>query len=338
MSETLYMQRAIYLASLADEYRVQMNPKVGAVLVYKDRIIGEGYHQEAGKPHAEVNCLESVSPQDQIHIPESTMYVTLEPCAHEGKTPSCAKRLVAERVPRVVMGTLDPFPSVAGRGAQILRDAGIEVEVGMLEEECKELAKVFMVNQLERRPFITLKWAESADGFIDHKREYSKPAAQISTPFIQILTHRMRGAHMGIMVGKGTIIADRPQLNNRLWPLLPSPKVYVLDRSAETLSYVKERKGWQLIDDSTDLKALFEQIYREGINSVLVEGGATLLTALIEAGLWDELRREISPIQLTEGVPAPKLPPSVAPLRSHTLARHTLLYYQNSHPITTAKS
>lgn len=328
MSEVIYMKRAVYLASLADLHRVRVNPKVGAVLVYQGRIIGEGYHEEAGKSHAEVNCLDSVRPSDRPLIPQSTMYVTLEPCAHEGKTPSCAKRLVRERVKRVVIGVLDPFPEVSGKGAQILRDAGIEVEIGLLEEECKEVAKVFIVNQLERRPFITLKWAESADGFIDHKRTWSEPAAKISTPFIQILTHRKRGEHMALMAGKRTILADHPQLNNRLWDLLPDPQVFILDRRGVTMEYIKKREGWSLIQETDDLKEVFKQLYREGINSLLVEGGATLHSSLIKAELWDEIRREVAPIELYEGVEAPKLPDKALLSRTEVLDRHELLYYR----------
>lgn len=330
MEERRYMERAIYLASRAEAHLIQTNPRVGAVLVHQDRIIGEGYHMKRGEGHAEVNCMASVRPVHRHLIPDSTMYVTLEPCAHQGRTPSCARMLVAEKVKRVVVGTLDPFPEVSGKGCEILREGGIEVEVGLMQEECRELAKVFLTNQVQKRPYITLKWAESADGFIDRLRSPQEDAAKLSTPFIQLLTHKMRGEHCGILIGKNTLLMDNPSLTNRLFPGLPSPQVFVLDRSKATASLVSDRERWHLLSDTDHLPRLMTWLLEQGVTSLLIEGGTQVHQSFIHAGLWDMIRREVSPITLGNGVPAPVLPHLLLPTYSEDIDGHLLYYYKDN--------
>lgn len=331
MEDKLFMKRAIYLAHCADADQVKGNPKVGAVLVCDDKIIGEGYHQKAGKAHAEVHCIKSVPRELRHLIPKSTMYVTLEPCAHTGKTPSCAQMLAQLGLKKVVVGTLDPFPLVSGKGCEILRSAGIEVSVGLLEQECKAIAKVFLTNQKYHRPFITIKWAESADGFIDRKRSIEEKSAKISTPFIQLLTHKMRGEHLGIMIGKCTYIMDHPNLTNRLYPLLPSPEVYILDNHLSLKDELKNHSHWNLISDSYSLNKVLNDMYQDGITSLLIEGGSKVIQSFINAGLWDEIRQEIGTIKLGNGTKAPQLPQTLTPTDTLHIDGHTLLYYAKWH-------
>lgn len=327
MEDIQYMQLAIYLASRGENFEVNSNPKVGAVLVYNDTIIGQGYHIRQGDNHAEVNCIASVPERLRHLISQSTMYVTLEPCAHQGRTPSCAKMLVEQKVKKVMVGTLDPFPKVAGKGCQILREGGVEVSVGLLEEQCKEVAKIFMTNQLLRRPYITLKWAESSDGYIDYHRSASEPAAKISTPYIQLLTHKLRGEHDAILIGRGTAIMDQPRLNNRLYPGLPSPKVYVIDSHRESDALLTPKSDWHLIKGTDDLSQVVSSLYDQGITSLLVEGGAKIIQSFLRANLWDTIRREVGIIQLGAGVKAPQLPSSLSPSHIDYIDRHQLIYY-----------
>lgn len=329
MQENIFMKRAIYLASRASHSFTRSNPRVGAVMVYNNHIIGEGYHHEEGKAHAEVNCIQSIKPSYRPFIPESTMYVTLEPCAHQGRTPSCARMLADLRVKKVVIGTLDPFPKVAGKGCTILREAGIEIEVGLLEKECREVATVFLTNQASQRPFIILKWAESSDGFIDASRSDSTQASTLlSTPFTQLLTHRLRGECMGILIGSRTALLDRPSLTNRLWKGLPSPKRMIL--SGKKTIIPNEYLGandWQIISQEGDLKDTIKKLYQSGITTLLVEGGASIHNSFIEAGLWDLIRREISPKVLHSGVLAPTLPHSAILSNQYTLQENRFYFY-----------
>lgn len=305
MMDEKYMHRAIDLALRAETHSISPNPRVGAVLVHGDRVIGEGYHVRVGEGHAEVNCLASVREEHLHLIPESTMYVTLEPCAHEGRTPSCARRLVRERVKRVVVGTLDPFPLVSGMGIEILREGGVEVIAPFMEKECRELAGVFLVGQRLHRPYITLKWAETADGFIDRIRTSPEEMPlHLSSPFTRLLVHRERSMNMGILVGRRTYELDRPQLTNRLWTLSPAtPRPFLLS----SVRPDKMREGWGYVRGvcCAEMERL---LVEEGITSLLVEGGADTLRAFMEEGLWDEIRREVAPIRIREGVSAPRIP------------------------------
>lgn len=328
--EKLYMRRAIELASLG-EGRARPNPMVGAVIVHNGQIIGEGYHHAYGQPHAEVMAIRSVRTPELLA--SSTMYVSLEPCAHYGKTPPCATLLIKHRLSRVVVAMLDPYPQVSGRGVEMLRKAGITVEVGLCQAEAIALNKPFILQHTEHRPFFALKWAQSADGFIDRLRSSASEIPQLfSSPIRQRCVHRSRMQHDAILIGYRTALLDDPSLTNRLWygtsPLrivldlmcsLPSELKLFTDGAAPTwvLYYpeaaspptIKNRHVRYLPIDSNQplARAIADRLHREGIQSVLVEGGAKTLEAFLSTGLADSLEREIASIRLGEGVPAPRL-------------------------------
>ena len=322
-SHEYYMWRAIDLGYRAESREVRLNPRVGAVLVCADRVIGEGYHRCMGGPHAEVHCLNSVSSADRPLIPESTLYVTLEPCAHEGLTPSCARRLVSERVGHVVVGTMDPNPLVAGKGVAILREAGVSVEVGCLESQCRELAKVFLTNQKLHRPYVLLKWAESADGFVDRFRsDDTTPPARLSTPYTQLLVHRLRSQYGAILVGGHTFCLDRPSLTNRLWPPSHYSPLRIL-----LSSQISAPTGWVALG-SLSAEALASLLTRENIPSLMVEGGPQVLQSFIDLGLWDEARVETAPTLLHDGVSAPRLPETARPISVRTFGPNRITLYR----------
>lgn len=222
------MRRAIQLAksSAADTHP---NPNVGAVIVARGRIIGEGYHRRCGSAHAEVNAINSVAEGDRPLLKESTIYVTLEPCSHYGKTPPCAKLIIDTGIPRVVIACGDPFEKVRGRGVAMLREAGVEVVEGVLEDEARRLNPKFLTAHTLGRPYITLKWAQSIDGFMDAKRTAGQPHFRFSTPLDSALVHRERSLHDALLTTASTLIADNPRLDVRLWDG-PDPKVVVIDR------------------------------------------------------------------------------------------------------------
>jgi diaminohydroxyphosphoribosylaminopyrimidine deaminase / 5-amino-6-(5-phosphoribosylamino)uracil reductase len=247
--DELYMHRCIELAKLGG--KVAPNPMVGSVLVYGDRIIGEGYHQKFGEAHAEVNCINSVKPEDRHLIEQSTIYVSLEPCAHFGKTPPCADLIIKHNIPKVVIGCRDPFELVAGKGIEKLKAAGIEVSCGILEEECKGLNKRFFTFHRQHRPYIVLKWAQTGDGKIAHSLEESvsaqSPASNkkgaskrlfISNEYTNRLVHKWRSEEVAILVGTKTALLDDPELNTRLWPG-KSPIRLVVDKNLELPSSLK---------------------------------------------------------------------------------------------------
>lgn len=283
-----YMKRALRLA-LNGEGRVSPNPMVGAVIVHQGRIIGEGFHAFYGGPHAEVNAINSVKEEDKKFLKDSTIYVTLEPCAHHGKTPPCANLIVNTGLPKVVIGSLDPNPLVAGKGVGILEDAGIDVKSGVLENECVDLNRKFMKAQVSPYPYVILKWARSSDGFMAGLDSEGQPVGvAVSSPLSKVWMHRERAGVDAIMIGKNTQRIDRPALTTRYWGG-NSPKKIVAD-SRESL------------DDR--LRAL----RKEGVSSLMVEGGPTLLESFISEGLYDEIRVETSSLVLGEGLPAPALP------------------------------
>ncbi|MBP3822153.1 MAG: bifunctional diaminohydroxyphosphoribosylaminopyrimidine deaminase/5-amino-6-(5-phosphoribosylamino)uracil reductase RibD [Bacteroidaceae bacterium] len=279
-----YMSRCLQLARHG-EFTTAPNPQVGAVIVHEGRIIGEGWHRQYGGPHAEVNAVRSVRPEDESLLREATIYVSLEPCSHWGKTPPCAELLVEKGFRRVVVGCLDPNEKVAGRGIRRLREAGAEVVVGVLERECWWQNRKFMTFHTKHRPFITLKWAQSADGYIDRERQSRADgeAVRFSTDWTQTLVHRLRASHEAILVGRRTWELDQPSLTTRLWPG-KNPKRIVL---------------------TSDDVPLEEKI--AGYQSILVEGGARTLQSFIDADLWDEAFIERSELLLDCGVRAPEL-------------------------------
>ena len=311
MNDEKYMQRCIQLAKNGIQ-GARPNPMVGAVIVapltshsspLTSRIIGEGYHVRCGQGHAEVNAFASVHPEDEPLLKDATIYVSLEPCSHYGKTPPCADLIIKKGVRRVVVGTIDPFAEVQGRGIKKLQDAGIEVTVGVLEKECQWLNRRFFTYHSKHRPYIILKWAQTANGFID---EHGK-ALQISNEQTQMLSHQLRAEEDAILVGHTTESKEHPQLTVRHWHG-PNPKRVVLTH---------QRPLSQLIDD----------LYQQGIQSLIVEGGRQTHESFLAAGLWDEIRVETGAMTVADGTRAPQLPANVSLLSSETYGDNTLYRY-----------
>lgn len=299
------------------------NPMVGAVLVDNrtETILAEGWHQRFGEAHAEVHCFRNAEQQPIADYKDCTLFVSLEPCSHYGKTPPCAKLIIEKGVGRVVIGMLDPNPLVAGRGVEMLREAGIEVVVGVLEDECRELNKRFICLHEKHRPYVILKWAQTADGFIDYRRQrpaintqssdqHLNGALAISTPETKQLVHRMRAENMAIMVGTNTVLLDNPRLLNTHWEgrhpirvtldrhgVIP-PDARIFSPEAETIVY----------RENTDWTYVLADLAKRGIHSVLVEGGTTLLNAILDSGIWDEIHVETAPnLMIGDGVAAPHI-------------------------------
>lgn len=300
------MLRCLQLAAKGRGY-VAPNPMVGAVVVHKDLIIGEGYHRACGQAHAEVNAIASV--RDQRLLEDSTLYVNLEPCSHHGKTPPCADLIIGKKIPRVVIGTRDPFPKVSGGGIRRLEQAGVELITGVLEAECNELNKRFFTFHSKKRPYIILKWAQSADGYMDRHRQVGDGQLPVvfSDDYTRLLVHKMRAEESGIIVGKNTALLDSPQLTTRYW-CGESPRRLIAD-SGESLSQLMER------------------LYGDQVQSLIVEGGAKLLAGFIEAGLWDEARVEHSEVLLGAGVKAPQVDGVLAGVQK--CKKTNLLHYRN---------
>jgi diaminohydroxyphosphoribosylaminopyrimidine deaminase/5-amino-6-(5-phosphoribosylamino)uracil reductase len=320
-----YMYRCLQLAHNGKGF-VHPNPMVGSVIVHDDRIIGEGYHRQYGKAHAEANAIDSV--KDKLLLKESTMYVSLEPCSHYGKTPPCAQLIIDNQIPRVAVASLDPYPAVSGRGIKMLQAAGIDVVTGVLGQEARMLNREFFTVQTQDRPYIYLKWAQTQDGFIDklrHENECPQPTP-ISNDFCRMLVHKKRAEAGAIMIGTNTAVNDNPSLTTRYW-YGQSPVRVVLDRQgriphdynifngkAETIVFTEHTESAvekaEFIRVKFDEK-LFENIFtvlkRRKINSILVEGGKKLLQSLIDKELWDEAYIEVSGIFLGDGVGAPAI-------------------------------
>lgn len=285
-----YMRRCLQLAANGRQ-ESRPNPMVGCVIVVPDdatgsrdglRIIGEGYHVRCGEGHAEVNAFASVKPNDEQLLPKATVYVSLEPCSHFGKTPPCADLIIKKGVRRVVVGCIDEFAEVQGRGIARLRAAGIEVTVGVLDEECRRLNRRFFTFHRLHRPYIILKWAQTANGFIDDGGQ----ALRLSTPFTLMLSHKLRAEEDAIAVGRTTDEREHPQLNVRHW-------------------YGRDPR--RLVFSSANPPDM-GRLYAEGIQSLIVEGGATTLRWFLQQSLWDEIRVETAPVTVATGTPAPQLP------------------------------
>lgn len=343
------MHRCLELAKLGAGH-VAPNPMVGAVLIHDGRIIGEGYHQEYGKAHAEVNCIEDALRSNSL-LSKSTLYVSLEPCAHFGKTPPCADLIIKHKIPKVVVGCRDPFKEVDGKGIEKLKAAGVEVKTGVLEEECKDLNKRFFTFHTQHRSYIVLKWAETADGFIATTSPKS-PLEEgtfvnrllISNEYTNKLVHKWRSEEAAILVGTNTAINDDPELTTRLWPG-HSPVRLVVDMNLRLPAHLKifnqsaptivfnckqhsEESEWSILSSKEKMKVkpLYYQVtedinlvhqianalYQLKIQSVIVEGGTRLLQSFIDEGMWDEARI-ISNWELTtgNGLRAPTLTNSV---------------------------
>ena len=311
-----FMRRCLQLARCG-EAGAPPNPMVGAVVVCDGRIIGEGYHRRCGGPHAEVNAISSV--KEKHLLSRSTIYVSLEPCAHYGKTPPCADLIVMSGIPRVVIGCTDPFAKVNGLGIKKLKDAGCEVIVGVLEDECRQLNRRFFTFHQKHRPWITLKWAQSEDGFIGKDERVI-----LSNALTQTLVHRLRARSGAILVGTRTALIDNPTLTTRYWTG-PNPLRLTIDRHAilpPTL-HLKDNSTPTVIYSHESIEEILADLYNRGIQSLIVEGGTKLLQSFIDAGLWDEARIETAPVRLGEGVKAPVLP-ECSPANSHTYCGHLI--------------
>jgi len=342
-SQDLYMHRCLQLAELGVGY-VAPNPMVGAVLVCNDKIIGEGYHHRYGDAHAEPNALNSVKEVELLG--QSTLYVSLEPCSHYGKTPPCADLIVLSGIPRVVIGTLDPNPKVAGKGVEKLRNAGVEVIVGVLETECRELNKRFFIFQEHKRPYVLLKWAQTRDGFMDRVRtDVSEPPLQISNNITRQLTHKMRSENQSILVGANTVLLDNPSLTVRNWSGKSPVRIAIdrqrripdnfnlMDGSLQTIIFTeKDAENRPRIEfvklnfDVNSVETILNELYKRSIHSVLVEGGPTILNSFIDVGLWDEANIEIAPMLINEGVAAPVL--QLQPVAYQNIEGHDWLFYK----------
>lgn len=314
-----YMLRAMELASLGLG-SVSPNPMVGCIIVHDHQIIGEGYHEEYGKAHAEPNAIASIQNPDLL--PDSTVYVTLEPCAHWGKTPPCADLLVDKKVRKVVIGTVDTNPLVGGKGIQLLKDAGIEVVTGVLDKMVREQNKRFFTFMERKRPYVILKWAQTKDGFIARENYDSK---WISNPYSRQLVHRWRSEEDAIMVGTLTAKYDNPQLNVREWSgrnpiriavdrnLTLDSSLHLFDQSQATLCYnqVKSHRTNNLehvkLPEGFNIGEILEDLYQRKIQSLIVEGGAQLLNRFIQENLWDEARGFTGQVQFGSGIQAPKI-------------------------------
>lgn len=343
-SHHTYIKRCIELAQngLGATYP---NPMVGSVIVHNEKIIGEGWHQKAGEAHAEVNAIQAV--KDKSLLKQSTIYVSLEPCSHFGKTPPCADLIIEHQIPRVVIGTLDPFAKVYGNGVTKLKKAGIEVQVGFLEKECQELNKRFFTFHQKKRPYIILKWAQTHNGFIAPSDKGNLRPVWISNEFSRQLVHKFRSEEQAILVGTNTVLQDNPKLDVRDWTGR-NPIRVVLDRELKIPSdfsvYDKSVKTIFITEkevNSDDENLIFERInfhesvsqqilgvlYKHQIQSVIIEGGKAVLDSFIKDNLWDEALIFTSEVLFENGTKAPEF--NFEPRHRTTLGNNQLVYYRN---------
>lgn len=317
--DEIMMERCIQLAQkgLGTTYP---NPMVGCILVHDGKIIAEGWHQKAGMPHAEVNAIQQIT--DKEILKNATLYVSLEPCAHFGKTPPCSDLIIESHIPKVVVGTMDPFSKVNGLGIQKMKNAGIDVKVGVLESECRELNKRFFTFHQKKRPYIVLKWAQTADGFMATENGEQK---WITNSFSKQRVHLWRTQEQAILVGTETAKFDNPQLNARLWDgnqpirvvldrdLKLNSNLHLFDQSQNTLVFTEiekeNKKNLSLIkiDFASNVeKQILSELHQKGIQSLIIEGGKRTLASFIKKDLWDEARIFTSKESWGEGVEAPK--------------------------------
>ena len=308
----IYIKRCIELAKngLGTTYP---NPLVGSVVIHNNKIIGEGWHKKSGEPHAEVTAINSV--KDKSLLSKSTIYVSLEPCSHFGKTPPCCDLIIANNIPNVVIGTIDPFAKVAGNGIKKLLEAGKNVTVGILEEECNELNKRFFTFHTKKRPYIILKWAESQDGFIAPFFKEKKEPVWITNEFSRQLVHKWRSEEQAILVGTQTVLDDNPTLTTRNWhgnnPIRIvldqnnriSKENHIFDNQAKTIIITKNSINF----NNNVAAAIAQHLFENNIQSVIIEGGRQTLQTFIDANIWDEARVFKGRISLKEGIKTPNI-------------------------------
>lgn len=322
MNDEFYIKRCIELA-LKGKGNAAPNPMVGAVIVHNGKIIGEGFHEQYGQAHAEVNAVNAV--QDKSILASSTIYVSLEPCSHFGKTPPCSDLLAHHRFKRVVIGCVDTFSQVSGKGIEKLRNAGIEVTVGILEKECRDLNKRFFTFHEKKRPYVILKWAQTPDGFIDRKREQKTVGINwITQPETKKIVHQWRAEEVAILVGKNTVLNDNPSLTVRE-AIGKNPIRIVLDNQlelAETVAIFSQEAPaiifntivskqsdnleWIKVAEITP-ETILNELYLRNIQSVIIEGGKQVLEAFIASKLWDEARILIGTENFGDGLKAPEI-------------------------------
>lgn len=296
--DEMYMQRCLQLASLGLG-DVQPNPMVGAVIVKDGQIIGEGYHHKYGGPHAEVNAIDSV--KDKELLKKSTIYVNLEPCSHFGKTPPCADLIIRMGIPKVVVGTVDYHDKVNGHGITRLREAGVEVVTGVCEAECVELNKRFFTYHRQHRPYVILKWAQTADGYMDIDRSESPVDSYwITNPTLKVIVHKWRSEEDAILVGHNTMLNDKPQLTTRLYPG-KDPQRYLMQRGDEQIAPLPCTLTPSNVEECLHI------MYDNRVQSVIIEGGRKTLDMFITSGLWDEARILVGSQYWGKGLPAPVL-------------------------------
>lgn len=348
MDDLKYMRRALELSEFG-RGTTSPNPMVGCVIVHEDKIIGEGWTQPSGQAHAEVQAVDSVTQKELL--PAATAYVTLEPCAHFGKTPPCADLLAEKGLKRVVIGTIDSNPAVGGKGVIRLKSAGIEVEVGVLEAECRAMNVRFFTSIEKQRPYVILKWAQTADGFVAHENYDSK---WISGPESRVLVHQWRAEEDAIMVGTNTAHYDNPRLDVRDWSgknpvrvvidknLKLSTDLNLFDGNQPTLVYNEKKKESHLcleyvsVSGNDYLSFILKDLYNRNIQSIIIEGGSALLNSFLERNLWDEARVFTAAVGFENGISAPNI--SGQPLTNNTVGADTLEIYRNTEPSELEKS
>lgn len=337
--DELFMQRAMELALLGVGH-VSPNPRVGCVIVHNGKIVGEGWHRKYGEAHAEVNAIQSV--KDQSILNECHVFVNLEPCSHTGKTPPCADLLIKHKIKRIIVSNEDPNPLVAGKGIRKLRDAGIQVDLGVLKEAGAELNKRFFTSMTRNRPYIILKWAETSDGFIARKNFDSK---WISNEYARQLVHKWRTEEDGVLVGLQTAIHDNPKLTVRDWTGRNPTRIVVdrflkldnnlnlFDKTVPTICYNTVRDEVQpnftfvRIDKVDFINQVTRDLAKRKIQSIIIEGGAQILQVFIKAGLWDEARVFTSNLVFDEGIQAPRIQGRL--VNREDIVADTLCTYQN---------
>lgn len=321
-----YIKRCIELAQngLGTTYP---NPMVGSVIVYEGQIIGEGWHKKAGEPHAEVNAVNSV--KDKSLLKKATIYVSLEPCSHFGKTPPCCDLIIANEIPNVVVGTVDPNEKVAGKGILKLIEAGANVTVGVLEDECNELNKRFFTFHQKKRPYVILKWAESQDGFLAPEKvsNQDRKPVWITNQYSRQLVHKWRTEEQAILVGTQTVVDDNPKLNSRDWDGNNPTRVvidrnnridqdsFIFDDTVKTIIFSSEKEKsptkntqFEVIDFSKNIvPQILDVLYQNQIQSVIIEGGRQTLQSFIDENLWDEARIFIGKTSFEKGTKAPNI-------------------------------
>lgn len=341
MTDEIYMQRCIDLAKKGIR-AVAPNPMVGCVLVVEDKIIGEGYHERYGEAHAEVNAINSVS--NKSLLKKATLYVSLEPCSHTGKTPPCAELIIKKGIKKVVIGTKDSNPIVGGKGIEKLKNGGVQVEEGILQEQCIELNKRFFTFHEKQRPYVILKWAQTLDGFLDRIREDEKQKINwISEPETKTLVHKWRSEEQSILVGRNTIINDNPSLTVRDYggmnpirlvidsQLQISGALNIYSKDAPTIVFnrIKDKKEdnieWVKINE-TSTKNILEELYKRGIQSIFVEGGSRTLQYFIIDNVWDEARVVVGQKYFKEGYKAPII--NKVPIQSIPFGKDMIHYYK----------